>query len=213
MLEFVIDKYNIKTWVDAPCGDFNWQHHVRNFGQVNYTGIDIVPEAILQNSRKHIADLPNARFVNVDLVAARNLPYADLYLVRDVIQHLTLEDGAQLYRNVARSGAKWLLTNMYVWKINGMPCQNRQIRTGGYYHNHPMMPPFNFPAPLFYIRDVNAKRYPLLPSHWGVKVMGLWKLDGQDLIDRGPKKGFHIDLDQAAQIMKRSQHSVVQAGS
>jgi hypothetical protein len=43
------------------------------------------------------------RFMNLDLVRDK-LPNADAFLVRDAVQHLPLEDGMQLYRNVELSG-------------------------------------------------------------------------------------------------------------
>lgn len=203
MIEFVIDKFKIKSWVDAPCGDFNWQHHVSNFARVNYTGLDIVPEAILDNSRKHMADLPNARFANVDLVTTRNLPYADLYLVRDVIQHLPLEDGMQIFRNVAASGAKYLLTNMHVRKSDGQPFPNQDIGAGLYYFNNPTMEPFNFPEPLYYIRDTNENFLGTIASHREIKLLGLWELDERGLLGLGTGKGLQIDWQQAGNNIVR----------
>lgn len=203
VVEFVIREFNIKTWVDAPCGDSNWQHHISNFAQINYTGLDIVPQAILDNSRKHMSDLPNARFANVDLVTATDLPYADLYLVRDAIQHLPLEDGMAIFRNIAASGAKYLLTNMHVRKSDGMPFSNKAVPPGGYYYNHPMLQPFEFPEPLYYIRDVDDHLLGNTSPSGSVKIMSLWKMDGTDLLRKGTGEAFTIDIDEARDIVRR----------
>ena len=57
---------------------------------------------VLANGRKY-RNFENMRFLNLDLVRDK-LPQADTYLVRDAVQHLPLEDGLQIYRNVELSG-------------------------------------------------------------------------------------------------------------
>lgn len=54
----------------------------------------------------------------------------DLVHVRDVIQHLTLNQGLKYYCNVFLSGARILVTTSYKAKVN------IDIQEGGYYDNN-----------------------------------------------------------------------------
>jgi hypothetical protein len=42
-----IIKYNIKTIVDVPCGDANWQYAIPGIEKVTYTGYDVSQHAII----------------------------------------------------------------------------------------------------------------------------------------------------------------------
>lgn len=95
-------QFDIKTFFDGPSGDCNWQPHLETFEDLQYTGADIVASLVLANGRKY-RNYDNMRFLNLDLVRDR-LPYADAFLVRDAVQHLPLEDGMHIYRNVEKSG-------------------------------------------------------------------------------------------------------------
>ena len=48
-----LPKLNIKVFVDAPCGDFNWMKLVLPKLDLNYTGLDIVPSLINKNNEDH----------------------------------------------------------------------------------------------------------------------------------------------------------------
>ena len=49
-----IDLLNIKTFVDAPCGDFNWMKLVVPEVKINYVGLDIVDAVIERNKSTYI---------------------------------------------------------------------------------------------------------------------------------------------------------------
>ncbi|KAJ3119640.1 hypothetical protein HK098_005290 [Nowakowskiella sp. JEL0407] len=141
------------SFLDSPCGDCNWQPHIPGIENVQYTGADIVPDVIIENSRKYL-NKKNMRFVNLDLVAdAKLLPPGqfDIVLCRDAVQHLSLNDGLTVYKGFEDMGAKILITNIHIpadLKIKSD--QNRNIPAGQYYPNNPLLPPFNFGLPLFY---------------------------------------------------------------
>src|SRR5258708_29390938 len=48
----LLKKYNIRTVIDAACGDFNWMKDCK-IEIDNYTGIDIVEDLITANNNKY----------------------------------------------------------------------------------------------------------------------------------------------------------------
>lgn len=196
LIDYTISKFNIESFSDAPCGDCAWQTHLNNFAHINYTGMDIVPELILGNSKKH-AKFKNARFINLDLVLDE-LPESDIYMVRDVIQHLSLDDGVALIKNVEKTGAKYLISNFHNLKRTGEALENRNIEAGRFYPNNAMLPPFNFPNPLYYILDMHDGYYDREGDGMGIKLAAVWRLP---VLGQGSGKGFTVDFEQAKDIV------------
>lgn len=64
----------------------------------------------------------------------------DLVHVRDVIQHMTLDQGVRYYCNVFKSGAKVLITTTFT-----EPKVNEGAKEGGFYENNILLEPFSFP--------------------------------------------------------------------
>lgn len=106
-LPSLLDRYQIKSMVDAGCGDFNWMKIMDpgNFLDTYY-GIDIVPSMIEENRAVH--SKPNVTFLTMDLVTAVP-PKADLIFSRHLLQHLTFADCDAVLKNFKASGAKYLL--------------------------------------------------------------------------------------------------------
>lgn len=158
--------------------------------------MDIVPDLILGNSKKH-AKLNNARFINLDLVLDE-LPKSEVYMVRDVIQHLSLDDGVNLIKNVERTGAKYLISNFHNLKRTGEPVENRNIEAGRFYPNHLMLKPFNFPKPLFYILDMHDGYFERENDGMGIKLAAVWELPA---LNRGDGTAFNVDFDKAKDLV------------
>ena len=79
--QLVKDK-EIKSVVDAPCGDFNWMKDIV-YSFESYTGCDIVPELIQDNQRYANSII---KFQELDLTQDNiEIPEADLLIVRDVL--------------------------------------------------------------------------------------------------------------------------------
>lgn len=87
-LEQFMASHNIKTVVDAGCGDWEFARYM-NWSDINYIGYDVVGHVIEKNTRKYGA--PNIRFVHANCIT-EDLPPADLLLCKHVLQHLTNED-------------------------------------------------------------------------------------------------------------------------
>lgn len=157
----LIKEYEIKTLYDAPCGDFNWMPHVLRQVSVNYHGVDIVPQAILNNSRTH-GNGGKIRF-SVGDITVDPPPKADLWLCRDCLQHLSLENAAKALILFLRSEVTYLLTTIGITPLS----ENVDIPNGHYRPLDPTKPPFNFPLPIARIEDWNRKD----SERW----LGLWR--------------------------------------
>jgi len=98
---FVIDfiaKHHISSVVDLGCGDFVIGKRIAEATGVRYTGIDVVPELI----EHHLANStdPCIAFRCANIVSDP-LPEADLYLIRQVLQHLSNDEVGQVLRNLS----------------------------------------------------------------------------------------------------------------
>jgi len=83
-----IDEYDIHSLVDVGCGDFRIMKQVlERRPEVEFTGIDVVPELIEYNQQRFGAR--NVRFLCIDAATANALPVADLITIRQVLQHLS----------------------------------------------------------------------------------------------------------------------------
>jgi SAM-dependent methyltransferase len=97
---FVIDfiaKHQIGSIVDLGCGDFAIGKRIVDGSGVRYTGIDVVPE-LIEHHQKNSAD-PRVTFRCANIVSDP-LPQADLYLIRQVLQHLSNEEVGQVLGNL-----------------------------------------------------------------------------------------------------------------
>ena len=104
----------IRSVVDAPCGDFNWMSRVDLTG-IDYTGLDIVEEIIAENDARHRG--PGRTFAVSD-ATKDPLPAADMLICRDLLLHLPFRNIADLLANVAKAPFKWVLITSYVNDTN-----------------------------------------------------------------------------------------------
>ena len=57
-LPLILEKYGIKSLIDAPCGDYLWMSTLK-FKFEKYLGVDIVSDLILKNKEKYAASTIN----------------------------------------------------------------------------------------------------------------------------------------------------------
>ena len=105
----LIRSYNIKTMVDAPCGDWNWMSST-DLRLEKYTGVDIVPELITDNTAKYGSH--KTEFVAWNIVTDR-LPSADLILCRDCLVQLSFQDIASVIDIFKSTDYTYLIANTY----------------------------------------------------------------------------------------------------
>lgn len=164
ILAEVLRTLDVKIILDAPCGDFNWMKEVDASCLDLYLGADIVPDMIKVNQQRYGSS--KRVFFHADIITDP-LPKADLIFCRDCLQHLSLEQAQQVINNFKASGATWLLMSTHK---NGT--KNVNIQTGRYYPINMMLPPFNFPKPIFIMDEVDVE----LASRADGKCLALWRL-------------------------------------
>ncbi|NND92967.1 MAG: class I SAM-dependent methyltransferase [Granulosicoccus sp.] len=133
-----IPKYNVRTFVDAPCGDFNWMQHVLPDVDVEYFGFDIVDSVIVENARKHSTD--SVHFAVAD-ICTDELPPCDLLMVRDCLFHLSFEDIDRFLKNLSGIDYRYLLTSTHIVDPN---FRNSNIATGHFRKIDLFKDPFHF---------------------------------------------------------------------
>lgn len=166
-LPSLLQRLKVQVFLDAPCGDYNWFHHVSRPG-VRYIGGDIVRDLVDDNVRNYGAD--DTRFIQLDITRDR-LPQADIWLCRDVLFHLSYADATQAIENFLTSDIPWLLTTTHP----NRDC-NRDIPTGSFRELNLCLPPFNFPPPQVAIDDW-IEGFP-------VRQLGLWSREDLQAISK-----------------------------
>lgn len=150
----LVDQLGIRSVLDVGCGDGYWMPDLPG-----YVGIDVVPQAL---------DLARARHPD-RVYRTEPLGTFDLVFTRDVMQHLSLEDGLAMLAAIRATGSTWLLASTY------FDCENRDIPTGHYFEPNLEAEPFSLGPPVSMIfdgygySDPDEVRDPR-------KYLGLWSL-------------------------------------
>ncbi len=162
----IIEKYEISSILDLPCGDFNWMKFV-DLKECNYIGADIVKELIQKNNDLYAK--PLRKFITINAVED-TIPMVDLIFCRDMFVHLSEKDIRKTLRNFKASGSKYLLTTTYT--KNGTECikTNRSIKSGSWRPTDLEKPPYNFPKPLLIFDEKSSRKFGL------GKSLALWEL-------------------------------------
>jgi 2-polyprenyl-3-methyl-5-hydroxy-6-metoxy-1,4-benzoquinol methylase len=149
----------VKSILDAGCGDFNWMRTV-NLGGINYIGVDVVEPLIQRNQKMYGAG--HRTFLIAD-ITTDPLPSADIVLCRECLIHLPNAQVAMALQNFRAAGAKYLLAT-----TNPAITENVDIWPGSFRPINLEIAPFNLPKPIRTILD-GAKGSDLENSR-----LGLW---------------------------------------
>ena len=163
-LPLLFEDLQIRSLVDAPCGDFNWMKEMR-LGLDRYIGADILGDIVAENQRRYGG--PRCRFVKMD-VTSETLPPADCILCRDCLVHFSFAEALTTLRNFKLSGARYVLTTTFTGRR-----RNDDTAGGAWRPLNLQASPFDFPEPL---RIVN-ERCSEARGAYGDKSLALWKLD------------------------------------
>ncbi len=159
----LIEKYDIKSILDSPCGDYNWMKTVDK-KDAKYIGGDIVPKIIKENNKKYKNE--NTSFEVVDITSS-NIPKVDLIICRDCLQHLSQENVKKALKNFKDSGSKYLLVTNYPWTL-----ENYDIKDGDFSTLNLCQKPFGLPSkPLEKIKETS------ISGNCVDKYLYLYKLD------------------------------------
>lgn len=153
----LLAKLDARTFLDAPCGDFHWMREV-DLGATHYLGADIVPEMIAENQARYGAT--NRRFETLDIVAGP-VPYADLWMCREVLMHIPTADALAVLRNFLASGSRYFLATSF-----DTTRQNDDLPSAGFRPLNLRLAPVSLPRPLLQFDDFVAPARP--------RIMGLW---------------------------------------
>jgi SAM-dependent methyltransferase len=157
-LPLLLQKFGVRSMLDAPCGDFNWMQHTE-LDLDNYIGADIVPDMIKRNQKLYAR--PVREFRRLDITKDK-IPTVDLIFSRDCLIHLSLHYMAKAIANFKKSGSRYLLTTTYT-----SHSKNTDIRTGDCRFINLQIAPFNLPDPIELIVEEPETG----------KSMALWSLD------------------------------------
>ena len=162
-LSDLIKELNIKTVLDAPCGDFYWMRNTR-LDIEKYIGVDIIKEIIKQNQKNYGNKVMEFRRLNIvkDL-----LPKVDIILCRDCLVHFSFRDIFTALRNFKRSGSVYLLTTTFIQHP-----ANIDIVTGGWQALNLELPPFSFPKPIKLLDEQCSEE----GDRYSDKCLGLWRI-------------------------------------
>ena len=142
-------KLNIKSLIDAPCGDLNWIKELLPLLD-HYIGIDIV-EPLIAANRKTV---PYHNFVCADLRFV-TMPKVDAILCKDLFLHIPYEDIFSVIRRCKESASTYLITNSYE-DIDRNQDVDMYQKPFPFRFLNLELPPFSFPKPLYKIRQIEA---------------------------------------------------------
>lgn len=137
-----LEKHNINSMFDAPCGDYGWMSQTELPTNLRYIGGDIVDSLIEKNRIAH----PTVDFRSVD-ITQDPLPDVDLLFCRDCLIHFSHADIRKVFENIARSTIKYVLMTSYT------NSSNTDISTGGFRGVNFLQDPYNFENPIDSIED------------------------------------------------------------
>ena len=125
--------------IDIPCGNMNWSFDSLETDTLPlYIGLDIAG-AVIEVNKQRFHHHMNKQFSFWDATACalpkfQNITSkeqaVDLVHVRDVIQHMTLDQGVRYFCNVFKYVAKVLITTTFEY------VRNKNITEGTYYNNN-----------------------------------------------------------------------------
>jgi SAM-dependent methyltransferase len=151
-----------RSILDIPCGDFQWMKDV-SLGIEQYVGADIVLP-LIQNNRKLFGD--RGEFLHLDLLHDQ-LPSADIIFCRDCLVHFSFREIQLALRNVKNASPKYFLTTTF-------PYHKKNVDTVTPYWRalNMQLSPFNFPEPVYLIKDFSDAQQ----NDQG-KYLGVWSAD------------------------------------
>lgn len=163
-LQALLKQLEIKSIVDAPCGDFGWFSQL-DFSRIDYLGIDILADTI-QALQWRYGEKANIDFLHVD-ITQDPLPQADMIVCRDCLVHFSYADIYKAINNFKKSGSKYLLTTTFT-----NTSDNEDIVTGDWRDLNLQIAPFHFPEPRILITEGCQQNEGLYAD----KSLALWEL-------------------------------------
>ena len=147
----MLEKYNIFSIIDMPCGDFLWIKNTIIEKKIRYLGIDIVDELIAKNNSDYKNN--HIEFFAKDIVDFKTEKKYDLVLIRDLFIHIKNSDILKIINNLKKMQIKYVALNHY--EIS----QNKDVIVGKHRKVNIMSEPFNLPKPIFSFNDYEKDKF------------------------------------------------------
>jgi hypothetical protein len=112
-LENFLKIKNISSVVDLGCGDWQFSKYI-NWDGIDYLGVDVVENVILENKQKYLKQ--NISFANINVLdqGFETIPDSDLLIAKDVLQHLANSNIKKMIDGMTSGKFKYaLITNDY----------------------------------------------------------------------------------------------------
>ena len=135
----VFKDYDVRRFIDAPCGDWFWMQTVDLTG-IDYIGADISKSLIDENAARFTRD--GVRFLHLD-ITSDPLPAGDMLMCRDCLFHLKFWLRWRFFESFARSDIRHLMLTMH-----HIPQNEKARGNGSFTPFNPTIEPFNLPQPL-----------------------------------------------------------------
>jgi hypothetical protein len=142
-LPILINELNVRTLLDAACGDFNWMQHIELDLQL-YIGCDVVPEVIDRNCKMYANQFREFKVLDI---TRDDVPTADLILCRQCLNHLSFRYILATIDNFKKSKSKYLL----VTTCRNAKANRDTFTSAAWRSLNMQLPPFNFPNPIKFI--------------------------------------------------------------
>lgn len=136
-LQNFLRKNNIKTVLDAGCGDWQFSKLIDWTG-ISYIGIDVVPFLIEENNKKYARE--NIKFYKKNVLESE-LPKADLIILKDVLQHLSNENILKILSKLEKF--------KFIIIVNHFSAENYDCQDGQYRPIDLKKAPFNLGGETF----------------------------------------------------------------
>ena len=159
-------KLDIRSLVDAPCGDMNWMRHL-DFQFDSYIGIDIVP-ALIERLRQDEKQSSLSRHFQIGNITTDILPLADAILCRDCLVHLPfseIKNARSLFEN---AGFRYLFVTTFPNRQTNDDCA-----VGSWRPLNMEAAPLNWGKPIMILSEDHEPPYE-------DKSIGVWRLAGGD---------------------------------
>jgi hypothetical protein len=163
-LPLLLSRLQVRSLIDAPCGDFHWMRHVE-LGSITYTGVDVVAP-LIERCQQTFAQ-PGREFLCRNIVTD-SLPKADAIMSRDCLSHLSNVHVFDALKNFRASGTTFLIATTYPSRT-----RNWDIVTGEWRPINLQIAPFNFPQPL----DALVEGSTEYDGDFADKTLAVWRLE------------------------------------
>ena len=129
-LKLESNKTSIKI-LDLPCGDLQYMSHfLKTRTDIDYTGIDIVPELINKHKKKYERN-PRIHFKNMDIVKEKIQGSYDLIICRMMLQHLLNKDILKALYHFSYSNSTYFGATTF-----SADKMNQELQRSGYRFRH-----------------------------------------------------------------------------